>query len=97
MIYLKRYKCGKITMIAACDEEIVGMEFREGRVRLYVDEKFYVGELVDEDVLVEEIRNADISNLVGKRTVECAISVGEVLRENVLYIQGVPHAQILRL
>jgi hypothetical protein len=97
MIYLKKYKCGEITLIAACDEEIVGMEFREERLRLYVDEKFYVGELVDEEKLIEEIKKADISNLVGRRTVECAIKTGEVLRENVLYIQGVPHAQTLKL
>lgn len=96
-MYIKKYVCGKKVLVAACDEDIVGMTFRQGKLKLHVSEEFYVGELMEEAAMIEEIRRADISNLVGERVVGCAIRAGEVLKENVLYIDGVPHAQIVRL
>ncbi|MHC1570700.1 MAG: DUF424 domain-containing protein [Methermicoccaceae archaeon] len=96
-MYLKKHTHGRIVLVAVCDEGIVGRRFTEGKLTLHVDAKFYVDEVVDERRMVEEIRNADISNLVGERAVGCAIEAGEVVASNVLYIDGVPHAQILRL
>ncbi|HIH70020.1 DUF424 domain-containing protein [Methermicoccus shengliensis] len=97
MMYLKKYVCGKTVLVAACDEELVGRTLRQGKLKLHVSEQFYVGERVEEAAMIEEIRRADISNLVGEHVVGCAIRAGEVLEENVLYIEGVPHAQIVRL
>ncbi|MHC1593063.1 MAG: DUF424 domain-containing protein [Methermicoccaceae archaeon] len=96
-MYLKRYTNRNVVLVAACDEDIVGRTFTQDGLRLHVDEKFYVGESVGEEKMLEEIHNADISNLVGERVVRCAIEAGEVLAGSVLYIDGVPHAQIARL
>jgi hypothetical protein len=43
------------------------------------------------------IKNSTIVNLVGKNCVEKAISKGYVHPEAVLQIEGVPHAQIVKL
>jgi len=47
----------------------------------------------DERQLEDYLRTSTVANLVGKRTVDLAIKLGFVAPENVLTIQGVPHAQ----
>ncbi|MHC1625170.1 MAG: DUF424 domain-containing protein [Methermicoccaceae archaeon] len=96
-MYLKTYNWDKITVVAVCDEDIVGKVFREGKLRLYVDERFYKGHTVGREQMLHSIASADISNITGKKSVTYAIEAGEVDKENVLYIEGVPHAQIIKI
>ncbi|MHB8606073.1 MAG: DUF424 domain-containing protein [Thermoplasmatota archaeon] len=93
------YRQGKETLVAASDAPLVGRELREEGKKLFVKESFYGGaeHEVEADVLVEQLRFATIANLVGPHTVALAIQEGLVEPENVLEIQGVPHAQIATL
>jgi len=96
-ISIKLYKRGEELLIGACDEELLGKRFKEGELRLHVKKSFYDGHRIDEKVLVAYLKEATIANLVGKRTVECAIKHGYVNPECVLVIGGVPHAQIVKM
>ncbi len=97
MIYVKIYRVQGEVLLAACDEELLGKTFREGELKLEVKERFYKGELVDESDLEGLLEEATIANLTGERCVTKAIELGYVNRERVLYIQGVPHAQMAKL
>ena len=97
MIYVKIYRVQGEVLLAACDEELLGKTFREGELKLEVKERFYKGELVDESALEGLLEEATIANLTGERCVTKAIELGYVNRERVLYIQGVPHAQMAKL
>ncbi|HEC86892.1 MAG TPA: DUF424 family protein [Thermoplasmatales archaeon] len=96
-ISIKLYKRGEELLIGACDEELLGKRFKEGELRLHVKKSFYDGHRIDEKVLVAYLKEATIANLVGKRTVECAIKHGYVNPECVLVIGGIPHAQIVKM
>jgi len=96
-IYVKVYRVQGEILLAACDEELVGKTFREGELKLEVKERFYKGELVEVDALGRLLDEATIANLVGERCVNKAIELGYVDKERVLYIQGVPHAQMAKL
>jgi len=97
MIYVKVYRVQGEVLLAACDEELLGKTFREGELKLEVKERFYRGELVEEDKLEELLEEATIANLTGERCVSKAIELGYVNPERVLRIQGVPHAQMAKM
>jgi len=97
MIYIKVYRVQGEVLLAACDEELIGKTFREGELKLEVKERFYKGELVEEEKLKELLEEATIANLTGERCVTKAIELGYVNPERVLRIQGIPHAQMAKL
>ncbi|WP_297520652.1 DUF424 domain-containing protein [Thermococcus sp.] len=97
MIYVKIYRVQGEVLLAACDEELLGKTFREGELKLEVKERFYKGELMEENELENLLEEATIANLTGERCVSKAIELGYVDENRVLYIEGVPHAQMARL
>ena len=83
-------------LLAACDDELLGRTLTEGRVKLYVSENFYNGEMIPDAILVERMKSAAIMNLVGNRAVGIAIREGYVDENHVMTIDGVKHAQVVR-
>ncbi|ADT85156.1 MULTISPECIES: DUF424 domain-containing protein [Thermococcus] len=96
-IYVKVYRVQGEVLLAACDEELMGKTFREGELKLEVKERFYKGELRDVEDLEKLLEEATIANLVGERCVGKAIELGYIDKDRVLYIQGVPHAQMAKM
>lgn len=94
---MKVRKIGNNVLLAICDAEILGKTLREGKIVFAVKEEFYKGTRVSVDEAVEMITNCTIVNMVGKCIVQKAIEKGYVHPEAVLNIEGVPHAQIVKL
>jgi len=86
-------------LVAAADAEIVGETYENGRVSVTVGSDFYGGTdaETDAEALVESLGRASVANLVGDVAVSAAIDAGYVDESNVLDLDGVPHAQYLRL
>jgi hypothetical protein len=96
-VYVKSVRHGKDTVVAVCDEEILGKTLEGGRVPFTVSEGFYKGILGGVDEALEAMRQATICNLVGKRIVNAAIESRMVHKRAVIYFGEVPHAQIVKL
>lgn len=96
MFAIKIHRCRGEVLVAACDLELLGQEFREDKKRLKVSSSFYMGEEGDQEMLCNRIDSASIINLVGRRSIEAAEKAG-LHCERVISIDGVPHAQIVRL
>jgi hypothetical protein len=84
-------------MLAICDCEILGKTLREGKIVFHVKEEFYNGGRVSVEEAMDMVANSTIVNMVGKCCVEKAIKRGYVHPQAVLNIEGVPHAQIVKL
>ena len=97
MIYIKVHKGQDDTILAACDEEVLGQTFRGDGMRITVSERFYNDETVSEETFVEFMEKVTIMNLVGERVIALAIEKGHVSEDNVLDIGGVKHAQVVKL
>ena len=95
--YVNLKKVGRNVILAICDTEILGKTLREGKIVFHVKEEFYNGGRVTVEEAVEMIENSTIVNMVGKCCVEKAIKKGYVHPQAVLNIEGVPHAQIVKL
>jgi uncharacterized protein len=96
-VYVNLKKVGRNVLLAICDSEILGKTLREGKIVFHVKEEFYNGGRVTIEEAVDMIPNSNIVNMVGKCCVEKAIAEGYVHPAAVLNIEGVPHAQIVKL
>jgi hypothetical protein len=90
-------KIGRNVLLSMCDKDILGKTLHEGKIVFCVKEDFYKGSRVTLDEAVSLIESSTIVNMVGKNVVKKAIERGYVHPEAVLHIEGVPHAQIVRL
>jgi hypothetical protein len=97
MISVKVYKQGEALVIGACDEKLLGKKFVEGKFQIDVSKNFYDGQRIDKKTLEKYLYEATIANLVGEETVKCAVKLGLIDPECVLKIQGIPHAQMIRI
>lgn len=90
-------KIGNNVLLAICDAEILGKTLREGKIVFNIKEEFYKGPRVSIEEAVAMIVNSTIVNMVGKNIVRKAIEKGYVHPEAVLRIEGIPHAQIVKI
>jgi len=95
--YVNLKKVGRNVVLAICDAEILGKTLTEGKIVFHVRESFYKGDKVNVEEALRLIENSTIVNIIGKNCVENAIKKGYVHPEAVLKIEGVPHAQIVKL
>lgn len=85
------------TVLAAADRKVLNRDLREGIMHLKVDESFYGSVTVPDDTFISSLSICTIANLVGSHTIELAVKNGFINRENIITIQGVPHAQYARM
>ncbi len=97
MISIKIYRRGNDVLIGACDENLIGKTFEEGKYQFEVRKDFYDGERVTPEILKEFLENATIANLVGDETIACAIEMGLIDPDCVIKIKGIPHAQMVKM
>ena len=96
-VFLRVYKDTKYTLVAACDSDLLGETFREGKLKLEVRPDFYRGVRTSVVDALAAIDTADIANLVGEAIVQAAVRRSLVDPSAVLHIGGVPHVQIVRM
>lgn len=96
-VYVNLRRVGNTTMLATCDAELLGKTLKEGKITFHIHEKFYKGSRVTLEEAVQLIKESTIVNMVGHRIVKKAIEHGFVHPEAVLLIEGVPHAQIIKM
>lgn len=84
-------------MISICDQECLGKIYREGKLILKVSPQFYGNELVTIEKAMHELKKATIANLVGETIISECIKNGLLHEKGVIRIDGIPHAQIIKM
>ncbi|MBQ5397460.1 MAG: DUF424 family protein, partial [Candidatus Methanomethylophilus sp.] len=74
--YFKVHKHPTETVVAICDEEILGQTFKGDGMTFTVAEPFYKGVLAEEEFILDNIGQFTILNIVGNRIVELALREG---------------------
>ena len=96
-VYVNVRKHGKNVLLATCDCELLGRVLRDGKIVFEVREEFYKGMKVTIEEAIELCRQSNIVNMVGKCIVHECVKAGLVHPEAILDINGVPHAQIVKI
>ena len=100
MIYLKQYSTPNGTILAMCDEELIGRTLKGEGTELDLDKYsgFYKGELVDEakarEMIDEDLYSA---NVVGERSMLIVVDKGLVKKDEIKAISNVPFVQIFKV
>jgi hypothetical protein len=86
-------------IVTICDADLLGKVFDEGNFQLDVKESFYNGEKVSEEKALEIIQKMSAEdatfNIVGEKSVNCALKAGIITKEGIKKIKGVPFALVL--
>ena len=86
-------------IVAICDTELLGKYFEEGNFQLDVKESFFAGKEVSEAELLQMIKKESMEdatfNIIGEKSVSCALKAGIILKSGVKIIQGIPYAVVL--
>jgi hypothetical protein len=80
-----------------CDADLLGKTLKQGKIVFHIREEFYKGSLMRLDEAVGLISQSTIVNMVGERIVRKAVEEGWIHPDAVLEIEGVPHAQIVKV
>ena len=84
-------------ILAITDIPLVGKSFEEGELQLNVTEQFYGSDRCSREEAIRLIKGSTIINAVGKDIVRLLIDENIIEREMVLFVKGVPHAQVVLL
>ena len=96
-MYMKQYDTEGQILVAVCDKEIIGKKFREGELKLTLETGFYKGADASENEVREALSCATIANIAGEKSIACAVECGCVDPDTVIFIEGIPHAQMVRI
>jgi hypothetical protein len=94
---LKVHKVRGEVMVAVCDRDLLGKTFEEGKLCLTVEAAFFGEEEATAREVAEALAGATIANMVGERAVACGIKTNCIDGRNILKIDGVPTAQMVRM
>ncbi len=96
-MFMKLHKTQNGTIVAACDEDLIGKVLEERDICMDLDKyrDFYMGSKVTKVELMESLKSFTSANLVGKEATDAAVSMG--LAENVIYIKKIPYIQIYNI
>lgn len=96
-MYIKTYETDTSILVAVCDSELIGKTVIDAGLRLEISKEFYKGELVDASQVKLALQMTTTANIVGKRSIEAAISCQAIEQDSVIMIDGIPHALMVRM
>ena len=96
-MYIKKYDTEGHIIVAVCDRDILGKKFREGKLVLKLDSSFYKGDEANEIDVKDALLSATIANIAGEKAIACAVECGCIDPDAVIFIEGIPHAQMIRI
>ncbi|MFH7880616.1 MAG: DUF424 family protein [Candidatus Aenigmatarchaeota archaeon] len=85
-------------LVAICDKKLLGKKIKIDKdFSIRINERFYKERLIGEEEAKELMSKATILNLFGEEIVKLAADIGIISMENVIYFDGVPHAQYIKI
>ena len=86
-------------VVAVCDSELIGKRYEQNKFQLDVKESFYREEIIKEqeliDLLVDLSKEDATFNIVGEKSIACALKAGIINKHGIGRIAGIPYALIL--
>lgn len=97
MFWCKVFSTRYDIVVAICDEDLIDKKIKTKELEIKISKNFYGDRLVDEKLALRLMKKATICNLIGKNIVELAEKNRFIIKENVIFINGIPHAQFVKI
>lgn len=93
------HETGQYTMVAMCDEELLGREVIHGKLKIRISNEFFGGLLLDADSPEFDniLARADSITAFGRKSVEKLAKLFPSVSEAAVDVGGVPHVQIFKM
>lgn len=82
-------------LVVVTDADIVGKKFEEDRLQLDLTKKFYQGEPKTKEEVKQIMMTARHLHLTGKGAVAIGVEMELVDPKKIIFIDNVPHAEIM--
>ena len=81
-------------LVAICDYELLNKTIKEGIKKIKISSTFYGNKKIhiNDNECIMNLKNATMTNLIGKNIVKKAIDLNIIHKNAVIYINGVPYA-----
>jgi len=96
MIGKKHLINGQI-IFAVCDKELLNKKIEHEDVIIEISSSFFGEEEITDKEIIQAIEECDSANIFGNKVCGILIKNNLLLKENLIYIGKVPHAQIYKL
>lgn len=96
-MYVKIHVSKDRNIVGICDEGLVGKKFSEKNLELDISERFYKGEILNEEETTKIMVTSKNLNITGKKSIALAIKCKAIDKAHVIKIQNIPHAQVYEL
>jgi hypothetical protein len=97
MFWCKVFSTKYDLVVAICDEDLIDKSIETKDFKIKISKHFYGDKLVDENIAVRLMKKSTICNLMGKNVVELAEKNKFIIKKNVIFINGIPHAQFVKI
>ena len=97
MIYVKKHKSETSEVTAICDEDLIGKKFKGNKIKINITERFYKGDLLEDNDVIKTIETSNNINIIGKNSINLALKIKLIEKNEVRKIQDTPFAFIFRL
>jgi hypothetical protein len=97
MFWCKIFPTRYDLVVAICDEDLIDKELDSKDFKIKISKNFYGDKLVDEAIALKLMNKSTICNLMGSNIVELAEKNKFIISKNVIFINGVPHAQFVKI
>ncbi len=95
MFWCKAYSAKGQFIVAICDKNLLGKTIGKNPT-IIVKKDFYGGEIIDNERALELMKKSNICNLMGKDIVNLALEKKFITKENIMFIDDIPHAQFIK-
>ncbi|KYK35688.1 MAG: hypothetical protein AYK18_02885 [Theionarchaea archaeon DG-70] len=95
MFWCKIFSAKGQVVVAICDKNLLGKKIGKNPT-IVIRKDFYGGELIDDNKALEMMKRSNICNLMGKNIVNIAIQKKFITKENIIFIDEIPHAQFIK-
>jgi hypothetical protein len=97
MIYIKIHGTENGSIVAMCDYDLIEKVLEEGNIVIDINsyKDFYKGAMVDSKKaqdMIMELDNVASANVIGKESVEAALSCGIISKNGIMKVAKVPYA-----
>jgi len=93
IVAIKQSQFGPLVVVT--DADIIGKKFEEERLQLDLTKKFYQGETKSKEEAKELMRTARHMHLTGKGAVALGVEMDLVDPKKIIFIDKVPHAEVM--
>lgn len=94
MILVKLHKIKDSEILAIADSDLIGKKIENEKVSIEITERFYKGEQLPAQKIIDLFKNSRNINIIGKESVEFALKHKLIDKTNVIKIKNIPHAQV---